>query len=130
MSPVRWLYSLPGLLIPLAAQAKTGPFPVFFGLYVVSLFVVIPAAALVLIVLIFMSWRRGTVSGKWVVAGIVAAAIPAGAIWVLTTTPRPIFTLSESTWPLIYVALLPVAGVWLAAKWRRARAVDGGTMPR
>jgi len=119
--------SFPAALIPATALAKTAAPPAFW-VFVASLAFVIPGVAFVLNLLVFISWCRGRVAGYWVLAGLAAAGIGGVALWLVLDRPRPL--LDEDTWPLIYLALLPVVAVWFASRRSRARVVDVDAVPR
>lgn len=110
------------LAVPCAAHATTA-FPPFLWLYLASLFVFIPVVALVALVRIGVSWRRGLLGGEWMIAAIAACGAGAAALWAAIDTASPVLT--PANWPLIYLALVPVLAVWFRS-WRAAFAASGG----
>ena len=111
MNVVRQFRGFAVTAFPQIALANTGPLPLSFGLAMVSL-LVIPGVAIFAIARMWMVWRKGRLDGVWVVSGLGAATIGGLGLWLLFTLAGP---LSLSSWPLVYLALVPVLSVWAAS---------------
>lgn len=104
--------------VPRVALANTGPMPPELGLLVLSLFVVIPGVAIFAVARILISWRKGLLGGLWVVSVLVAAGFGGLWLWAHLTVSEP---RSLSSWPSIYLSLVPVLGIWVASIWNKKR---------
>ena len=107
-------------LVSPVALANTGPMPPELILIVASLFLVIPGVALFAIARILISWRKRLLDGIWVVAILAGTGFGAMWLWAHLTIDEP---RTLSSWPSIYISLVPVLGIWIVSKWGKKHEI-------